>query len=94
MTLSDYINDIKLELTGGILKLEIDDKTIGRVVEKALREIQRYTDETRLMTIPFSRCIDLEGSEVCRVIAVYRTYADGSSSDSQSSAVDPMYTQM
>ena len=69
MTLSDYINDIKLELTG-------------------------YTDETRLMTIPFSRCIDLEGSEVCRVIAVYRTYADGSSSDSQSSAVDPMYTQM
>ena len=93
MKLSDYINDIKLELTGGILNLEVDDKTLGRVVERALQEIQRYTDETRLMTIPYSHCIDLDGSEVCRVINVYRTLPNGTSAV-DTSATDPMYAQM
>lgn len=92
MELKDYINDIKLELTGGILQLEVDDKTLAKVVHKALKEVQRYSDETRFMTIPYAHCIDLDGSEVSRVISVYRTSADGGSCDT--SATDPMYAQM
>lgn len=93
MTLSDYINDIKLELTGGVLHLELEDKALGKVVEKGMREIQRYFDETRFMTVPYSHCIDLEESEVHRVVSVYRTSADGSTTSGESS-VDPMYAQM
>ena len=93
MILSDYINDIKLELTGGIINLEVDDKTLERVVMKALKEIQRYSDETRFMTVPYARCIDLDGSEISRVVSIYRTSADGTTS-SNNSTTDPMYAQM
>jgi hypothetical protein len=93
MTLSEYINDVKLELTGGILHLELDDKLVGMVVEKALREIQRYFDETRFITVPYSHCIDLDDSEVHRIVSVYRTSADGSTTSGEST-VDPMYAQM
>lgn len=93
MKLSDYINDIKLELTGGILRLEIDDKTLGRIVERSMQEIQRYFDETRFITVPYSSCIDLDESEVHRIVSVYRATAD-SSSTKDDSTVDPMYAQM
>jgi hypothetical protein len=42
MTIVDIIEEIKLELTGGVLELEIEDVTIELVVKKALRELQRY----------------------------------------------------
>ena len=64
MQLTDYIEEIKLELTGGILELEIPDETIGTVVKKAFREVQRYIDTTRLITIPYAKCIDLSGFEL------------------------------
>jgi hypothetical protein len=38
----DVIDEIKLELTGGILDLELEDVTIEMIIRKALREIQRY----------------------------------------------------
>jgi hypothetical protein len=38
----DVIDQIKLELTGGILDLELEDVTIEMIIRKALREIQRY----------------------------------------------------
>lgn len=42
MKMIDVIDEIKLELTGGVLDLEIEDVTIELVVKKALRELQRY----------------------------------------------------
>ena len=69
MDLQAYIDEIKLELTGNVLQLELPDSTIGTVVNKALREIQRYTDETRLITVPFSKCIDLTKSKVSSIIS-------------------------
>jgi hypothetical protein len=42
MTQSDIIEEIKLELTGGILELEIDDETIKAVIKKAMREMERF----------------------------------------------------
>lgn len=42
MTMQDIIGEIRLELTGYILEMEIDDKTLESIVNKALREIGRF----------------------------------------------------
>lgn len=40
--MQNIIDEIKLELTGYLLEMEIDDKTIESVVNKAIRELERY----------------------------------------------------
>lgn len=42
MTMQDVISEIKLELTGYLLEMEIGDDVLQQVVNKALREIERY----------------------------------------------------
>ena len=37
-----YRDEIKLLLTGNILDLELDDATLDKIINSALREIQRY----------------------------------------------------
>lgn len=59
MTLKEYIEYIKLEVTGGLLNLEITDEQIAKLINSSLIELQRYTDESRLIEVPFSSCIDL-----------------------------------
>ena len=54
MTMQDIINEIRLELTGYILEMEIDDKTLESIVNKALREIGRFWDETTMITVPYA----------------------------------------
>lgn len=94
MTTQDVIDEIKLELTGGVLELELPDTTLNVVVHKALREIQRYIDSTELMTIPFASCITLDDSVVSSVSKVYRVEGyEGESSTQSSGVVDPMYAQ-
>lgn len=95
MTLEEYISEIKLELTGNVLHLEIDDNTLGQIVKKAFREVQRYIDITKLITVPFSPCIDLKGFNSSAVINVFRT--QGYTGDITSGGVmyaDPMQAQM
>lgn len=95
MKMQAYIDEIKLELSGDILHLELPDETIAKVVNKALREVQRYIDETRLMTIPYTPCIDLSGSEVSSVARIFRTEGyNGSNTALGSFSADPMYAQM
>ena len=91
--LEEIIEEIKLELTGGVLELEISDDTIGKLVNKALREIQRYIDETKLVTVPFSKCIDLTGFKSSSITQVYRAEAIGDSGTGANSGVDPMWAQ-
>lgn len=98
LTKQQYIEYIKLQLSGGILDLEIEDTTVGKFVDAALMELQRYIDETTMITVPFASCIDTSGFEdVCSAITnVYRTEGytgDGGSSLSDGSQVDPMYAQ-
>lgn len=98
MKIKDYIENIKLELTGGILNLEIPDSTIEKVVYKSLKELQRFIDETRLITVPFASCIDLSGSKVSSVSRVFRTEGfngDTTCGDGRkpSTVIDPMYAQ-
>lgn len=106
MRLADYVSEIKLELTGGVLELEITDETIASIVNKAFREIQRYIDIPKLVTVPFASCIDLgpwtdkdgkkhDGFKCSSIVKVYRTegYTGNSTTDGKSLMNDPMYMQ-
>lgn len=92
MTLAEYVREIKLELTGGVLDLEITDETIASLVNKAFREIQRYIDIPKFITVPFSDCIDLEGWKHSAILKIYRTQGyigtEGTKTEN-----DPMYMQ-
>lgn len=95
MEMSQYVDEIKLELTGGLLHLELPDSTIAKVVDKALREVNRYIDTTKIITVPYSSCIDLSGSHVSSVSRIFRAegYLSGDSEGQNGSAVDPMWAQ-
>lgn len=77
MKLEEILSEIKLELTGYILEMEITDETLVSVVQKSLRELERFWDETTMITVPFASCIDLEGEffkeKVSSIVKVYRT---------------------
>lgn len=100
MDITAYRDEIRLRLTGNLLDLELDDVTIDRIIQSCLREIQRYICSTKLLTIPFSKCIDLskvkdENDEPIKINSVVRIYrALGFTSDSSesytTSPVDPM----
>lgn len=91
-SLQDYTDSIKLELTGDLLELEISDETIAKIINSALVEIQRYTNEFRLYETEFKSCIDLSQIDCYAVTNVYRTYST-TSVDNNSGLTDPMYMQ-
>jgi len=88
MTLQAYIDEIKLSMTGGILELEIPDETIQKIVQSAMREMQRYICSTKIMTVPYQKVIDLKDKHVNAVARVYR--ADGTTSSSEGQTTDPV----
>lgn len=94
MDLQGYISELKLKLTGGVLDLELSDDNLAQLVNAALREVQRYIDSTRIITIPYKACIDLTKYNVSSVSRVFR--ADGyvianSDIDDSAAYTDPMY---
>lgn len=99
--MEDYLDEIKLKLTGDLLESELDDDTIAKIVKSALRELNRYITDTSLITIPFKECIDLSDPkdtkgqeiEVNSISMVYRAKGMGNSSSSEggsSESFDPM----
>lgn len=90
MKLQDYVEYIKLMLTGGVLELEITDDKIAKVVKESLNSIQRYIDTTTLITIPYADVIDLNGFKFSSLSNVYRTEGYVTNSNNLS---DPMYAQ-
>ena len=97
MTKNDVVEEIKLELTGQVLEMELDDSTLDLTINKALRELQRYWDETTLVTIAYASCINYAGTpleESSSIVRVYRTVGVGNSEDAGNSVtMDPMYAQ-
>jgi len=94
MDLTAYREEIKFKLSGGVLELELEDTQIDKIVDAALREVQRYIDTVALKTVKYESCIDLSTWKVNDVTAVYRssplattTNANGSTDYSS----DPMY---
>lgn len=94
-TKQDYIDYIKLQLTGGLLDLEIEDEVISKYIDAALIELRRYMDETVLITVPFAKCIDLKGYKYSSIVNVYRTegFTGDVMASTSTSEVDPMYAQ-
>ena len=95
LTKQDYVSYIKLMLTGDILELEIEDDVIGKFVDQALQEVQRYIDETKIITVPFAKCIDLKGFDHSAIVNVYRVqgFTGDTTTGMTTSEVDPMYAQ-
>ena len=94
MKMQAYIDEIKLHVTGGVLELEIDDKTLQSIVTAGMREIQRYVCSTKLVTLPYKECIDLSEYKVNAVARVYRAKANGATSGSETASSDPMAISM
>lgn len=94
MKLEDILDEIKLELTGDILEMEITDETLVSVIKKSLRELERFWDETTMITVPFASCIDLEGEffkeKVSSIVKVYRTEGLGDIEGGLSVMNDPI----
>jgi hypothetical protein len=95
MKIEDILDEIKLELTGYLLDMEISDETLVSVVKKSLRELERFWDETTMITVPFASCIELEGDffkeNVSSIVKVYRTAGMGDATSGVSSAAsDPL----
>lgn len=105
MNVRDIIEEIKLELTGGILELEIVDETketfeeqnkvLYDIIHKALRELERYWDETTLITVPYASCIDYSemNPQVSSIVRVYRIQGVGDAQNGNSYNLDPIYAQ-
>ena len=92
MTMSDYIDSIKLQLFAGILEPELDDATLEKLINLSLVEMNRYYSVTDILTLPASSCISLvEHPEVDLVVNVFRTTALGTTENAGSSMSDPMY---
>lgn len=99
MNISAFRDEIKLRLTGGILELELDDSMLDKVIDAALRELQRYICSSSFITIPFTKCIDLstvKGRDdkfikVSSVVRVYRTAGYLDTDADSSGMIDPMY---
>ena len=95
LTKQDYVEYIKLQLTGEVLELEIQDSTISKYIDAALIELRRYIDETKLITVPFAKCIDLTNFDHSSIVNVYRTegYTGDTTTGITESTVDPLYAQ-
>lgn len=95
MDFKSILEEVKSNVTaGGVLECELTDEQFGKIIDASFREIQRYIDDTRLLTLPYSRCIDLSDKSVSAVVRVYRTVGylagDADATDGGFPA-DPMY---
>ncbi len=84
--------EIRVNLTGDVVELELSDTSLTKIVNNCLREIQRYIDTIAVVTLPYSKCIDLSDYKISSVIGVRRSEGYMIEGDSTGSAVmDPMY---
>lgn len=90
MNMQGYIDNLKFQLSGGLLEIELDDTALNQIMNMSLREIQRYINTTKLATIPYHKCIDLSEQKVSSVYRVYRTKGYMGNNTTQS-GYDPMY---
>lgn len=89
MDMASYIDTIKFQLTGGVLDCELTDESFQKIIMMALREIQRYINTTKIVTLPYKECLDLSDFRVSSVYRVYR--AQGYLSSNSQNSMDPMY---
>lgn len=86
-------DEIRLQLTGCVLNLELSDESLTKIVNMSLREIQRYIDTVAIITIPYEKCIDLSSYSISAVIGIRRAQGEIATSNSNPSVTvaDPLY---
>ena len=85
-------DEVLLKLTGYVVSMELSDAALTKVINSALREVQRYIDTFKMITVPYSSCIDLSEYKISAVTGVRR--AEGyisTNSDDNSATSDPLY---
>jgi len=73
----DYIDYIRTMLASKFVNLEIDTD-LENAVKVSLQEIQEYITYPKIVTVPYSECIDLSKYKVRSVLQVYRSYVTDS----------------
>jgi len=95
MTTQELIEEVRLNVSAaGLLSLELNDEQLALVIKLTLRELERYWDETSLVMLPFSSCIDYGNCDVFKekvssIVKIYRTDNYGEGAGMQ----DPFYAQ-
>lgn len=86
-------DEVLLKLTGDVVSMELSDATLTKIINSALREIQRYIDTFKMITIPYSSCIDLSEYKVSSVTGVRRSegYMVDTQQAGSSATMDPLY---
>lgn len=79
MELLDYVESIKDQLTGfGVLESELTEDAYKKIVNTAVKELNRYYNDTEIIEVPGSQCIDLkEYPTISNVVNVYRSTGVG-----------------
>ena len=88
-----FRDEVIFRLTGGILDIELDDASIDKLLNAAFREVQRYIDTTKIITIPYKSCIDFTDCGVSSITSVYRSdgfTGNASLASASGGMVDPM----
>ena len=90
MDLETLRDEIKEELTGGVLELEMGDTDLDKMIYGAVRELNRYYNSVHLITIPFENCINVSkyNIKVNSVSNVFR--AEGFTTDGNNGIYDPL----
>ena len=93
MDIKAYRDELTLRLTGNLIDLELSESALDGCINSAFRQVQRYIDTTKIITVPYSGAIDLSKIKVSSVSRVFRTegYASGTGSMGEGSFQDPMY---
>ena len=74
MIRDEYIDDIKVSLGYPVVDIELDDNVIGKLVDKAFREVSRYITDTCFVTIPYkTSAIDVSKYKIGSVIQIFRS---------------------
>ena len=84
-------DEIKFTLTGGVLECDLDDVALDMLINRSLREMQRYVDTVKFVTVPFKRSIDTSKWKVNSVVKVYRVAGYAGTTDD---CADPAGSEM
>ena len=92
MNMQQIKDEVLLKLTGDVVSMELTDATLTKVINSALREVQRYIDTFKMITVPYASCIDLKDYKVSAVTGVRRSegYMNNVSPEN-SATTDPLY---
>ena len=84
-------DEVLLKLTGDVVSMELSDPTLTKVINSALREVQRYIDTFKMVTVPYKSCIDVSEYNVSAITGVRRSQGYINNDAQNATSMDPMY---